>query len=117
MDIYCSNGTETALHHVVKMREHTITHRLLQAGANPNLIIYAAESPESNGSHSSSASINESQPSPPSQTYYKGKLLKLLCIKFNFIHSKDLIFSDDFFGKYSAKDLREPTSKNSQITA
>ena len=43
LDIYCNNGTETALHHVVKMREHSITHRLLQAGANPNLIIYASE--------------------------------------------------------------------------
>lgn len=27
LDLYCNNGTETALHHVVRMREHTITHR------------------------------------------------------------------------------------------
>ena len=54
LDIYCNNGTETALHHVVKIREHTITHRLLQSGANPNLVIYAAEkSPESFDSSSS----------------------------------------------------------------
>ena len=54
LDIYCNNGTETALHHVVKIREHTITHRLLQSGANPNLVIYAAEkSPESFESSSS----------------------------------------------------------------
>ena len=73
LDLYCNNGTETALQHVVKTREHTITHRLLQAGANPNLIIYAAQSPESIGSHSSSTgSMNESQ--PPPQTYFKGKM-------------------------------------------
>ena len=73
LDLYCNNGTETALQHVVKTREHTITHRLLQAGANPNLIIYAAQSPESIGSHSSSAgSMNE--PQPPPQTYFKGKI-------------------------------------------
>ena len=43
VDVYCNNGTETALHHAVKKREHGIVTKLLTAGANPNLVIYAAE--------------------------------------------------------------------------
>lgn len=43
LDIYCNNGTETALHCAVKRREHTIATKLLTAGANPNLVIYAVE--------------------------------------------------------------------------
>ena len=44
-DVYCNNGTETALHCAVRRREHTIASKLLVAGANPNLVIYATENP------------------------------------------------------------------------
>ena len=44
-DVYCNNGTETALHCAVRRREHTIAAKLLVAGANPNLVIYATENP------------------------------------------------------------------------
>ena len=43
LDLYCNNGTETALHHVVRTREQVIAHRLLAAGCQPNLIIYTTE--------------------------------------------------------------------------
>ena len=43
LDLYCNNGTETALHHVVRTREQVIAHRLLAAGCQSNLIIYTTE--------------------------------------------------------------------------
>ena len=43
LDVYCNSGTETALHHAVKKREHAIATKLLTAGSDPNLVIYAAE--------------------------------------------------------------------------
>ena len=68
LDVYCNNGTETALHHVVKMRENTITHRLLQAGANPNLVIYAAEK---NPENAFGSSINNPGGSSSSSSHYR----------------------------------------------
>ncbi len=43
VDAYCNNGTETALHNAVRYREVAIATKLLAAGANPNLAIYAPE--------------------------------------------------------------------------
>ena len=45
LDLY--SGTDTALHLAVKAKEHAITHRLLAAGANPNLAIYVETSTNS----------------------------------------------------------------------
>ncbi|KAI4458153.1 ankyrin repeat and protein kinase domain-containing protein [Holotrichia oblita] len=41
IDMYCNNNTETALHAAVKGKHYDITLALLNAGANPNLIIKA----------------------------------------------------------------------------
>ncbi|GJQ77064.1 hypothetical protein Trydic_g23635 [Trypoxylus dichotomus] len=41
IDMYCNNNTETALHAAVKGKHYDITVALLNAGANPNLIIKA----------------------------------------------------------------------------
>ncbi|XP_018323262.1 leucine-rich repeat serine/threonine-protein kinase 1 isoform X2 [Agrilus planipennis] len=39
IDMYCHNNTETALHAAVKGKHYDIANALLNAGANPNLII------------------------------------------------------------------------------
>ncbi|KRT85722.1 Ankyrin repeat-containing protein [Oryctes borbonicus] len=41
IDMYCNNNTETALHAAVKGKHYDITIAVLNAGANPNLIIKA----------------------------------------------------------------------------
>ena len=86
LDLYCNNGTETALHHVVKMREHTITHRLLQAGANPNLIIYAAENHD------------QDPDQDQEQSYFKGSTCLVEACKNRDMGIIDLLL------KYSARD-------------
>ena len=111
LDVYCNNGTETALHHVVKMREHTVTHRLLQAGANPNLVIYAAEkNPENNSSYHpdrgsssrSSSSMGGSSSTGPelesSQNYFRGSTCLVEACK-----NRDMAIIDLLL-KYSARD-------------
>lgn len=57
LDIYCNNGTETALQHAVKEGGHAIAHRLLAAGANPNLIIYTTEE-DPEGAAAATAKVN-----------------------------------------------------------
>ena len=107
LDVYCNNGTETALHHVVKMREHTITHRLLQAGANPNLVIYAAEKTPENtfgssninpGGGSSSSSSMGAVPEESSQNYFRGSTCLVEACK-----NRDMAIIDLLL-KYSARD-------------
>lgn len=39
LDMYCNNNTETALHAAVKGKHYEIAVALINAGANPNLII------------------------------------------------------------------------------
>ena len=51
LDLYSNNGTETPLHHAVRRKEIQIAHRLLAAGANPNLIIYSTEAEDSYEDH------------------------------------------------------------------
>lgn len=41
LDMYCNNNTETALHAAVKGKHYEIAVALINAGANPNLIIKA----------------------------------------------------------------------------
>ncbi|XP_065157528.1 leucine-rich repeat serine/threonine-protein kinase 1 isoform X3 [Atheta coriaria] len=41
IDMYCNNNTETALHSAVKGKQYDIALSLLDAGANPNMIIKA----------------------------------------------------------------------------
>ncbi len=97
LDLYCSNGTETALHHVVIMREHTITHKLLAAGANPNLIIYAAESPEGS-TGSSTASVLDEASQQQSQQYFRGSTCLVEACR-----NRDMAIIDLLL-KYSARD-------------
>ena len=59
LDVYCNNGTETALHNAVKRREHAIGAKLLGAGANPNLVIYATE--EESSTAAAAASLTPQQ--------------------------------------------------------
>ena len=43
LDTYCNSGTETALHNAIRRQELSIATKLLAAGADPNLVIYANE--------------------------------------------------------------------------
>lgn len=39
LDMYCNNNTETALHAAVKGKHYDIVVALINAGANPNVVI------------------------------------------------------------------------------
>ena len=84
---------------MVKTREHTIVHRLLQGGANPNMIIYAAESPESLSSSTSTGTLEDSNPQQPNQqSYFKGSTCLVEACRNRDMGIIDLLL------KYSARD-------------
>lgn len=88
LDLYCNNGQETALHHAVKRREHTIVSRMLRAGANPNLVIYANE-----GDLTSMTSFTFDE-----QFYFRGSTALVEACKNRDMGMIDLLL------KYSARD-------------